>query len=828
MALLTSNLCYAQNDTPMEVLVNIAYENARYLPQQIFSPDDRNTDYLHDYLDDYIPLKLDKEMLLSLVDAQYEAIELTLPFTNGEVLTAKLINHDIRAEGFSIIDLSTKESLPAPKAAFYRGTLDRKVDALAGVSFFEENLYGIFASKYMGNIALVPDPINPGDGENYILYADKDLKQERQATCDADHLSHLEEYTQSAPRSNVYSTCGDVEIYLEATNKLYKENGSNTTTTTNFVTAFFNNSAILFRNEGIYTSIKKIGINTLEDGYTNLTSSFENLNRFGDITRNNYQQYGAELAHLVDYDADGLGGAAWKNAMCSNYFYFSSKDTHHGAYAYSSVLTSTSPFSDFPLAVFVFTHEMGHNLGSQHTQWCGWEGGAIDDCATVENGPCNAGPTPSNGGTIMSYCHTKPAGINFSAGFGEQPGNEIRSKVASKTCVEEYLPSKQVATAANQTVTANRECTDEDGWTSYYFDNATADENDDLLLLSVLKGSEDIGNLDDGSLRVQIKTSSNAGNGSTAITSPGYNMSADWHVMNRWFELLPTEEPSQPVTVRFPYTNDDLVDVMINQPEVLRHTDLIFYKVSAPGDPNPDNGHQDVSSDDIIFYTNSDQASLDTWNYVKSGSIHFAEFQVTSFSGGGGGFTQNVQSALPVEIKSFEAEKTGEMVSLRWLTSVEVDNDFFTIERSSDGINFSEIGKVLGNGSSVTENKYEFFDRKPVVGLNYYRLKQTDYNGSFAHLGIRTVDFEDDRDVSIYPNPLHTDLLSIDYKTKKSESKVEVYIRNIEGKLVFQSEEEVAKGNNTMNLSLGNMIAGIYMVQVVSGGEVHTTKLIKD
>jgi hypothetical protein len=84
--------------------------------------------------------------------------------------------------------------------------------------------------------------------------------------------------------------------------------------------------------------------------------------------------------------------------------------------------------------VEVVTHELGHNLGSWHTHSCNWPGGALDNCYTPEGG-CSSGPPPSNGGTIMSYCHLTGYGINFNNGFGPVPGARIRDKVLAATCL---------------------------------------------------------------------------------------------------------------------------------------------------------------------------------------------------------------------------------------------------------------------------------------------------------------------------------------------------------------------------------------------------------
>ncbi|WP_235297182.1 zinc-dependent metalloprotease [Portibacter marinus] len=828
MALCISRIGYAQNDTPMEVLTNIAHENSRFIPFKVFTEEEREDSHLETFLSEHVSLRLDREELKKILDESPETVFLNLPFKHDQALKIKIVNHDIRAEGFEIIDLQKKRALPIPRAEFYRGTISNENDGLAGISFFEDEVYAIFSSKRYGNIVLTKDPIQPGDGDRYILYADEDLLTTRDVACETDAFKPISDYQETITRSNVYETCDDVEVYVEATYKLYNSKGG-AASTSNFISAFFNNSAIIYRNEGIYTSLKKIAINTSEDGYSNLTTSFDNLNRFGEMTKNKYQQYGAELAHLVDHNETSLGGVAWINAMCSNYYYFSSQDYHHGAYAYSSVSTSQSNFPDYSLTVFMFTHEMGHNLGSKHTQWCGWDGGPIDDCASVEGGTCSPGPTPTNGGTIMSYCHSQQGiGINFNNGFADQPGNLIRAKVASKTCVEPYVANSTVAATPVLTITANRECTDEEGWTSYYDDKNTSDESDDQLILAVKKNGENIGNLDDGSLIVRLKTSSNAGNGSTHIDNPGYSASSDWHVMNRWFELIPTNEPNNPVSVRFPYTNSDFMDVTMNQPSVTSHNDLIFYKIDSPSDPNPDHGHTSVGNNDITFYMNGTTASLDTWRYLKNGSIHLAEFQVSSFSGGGGGFTENGQPALPVELLNYKLEHIEGHVKHSWTTGIEVNNESFTIERSRDGINFEKIGKISGAGTSYESIDYEFIDRNPHEGLNYFRLSQTDFDGIHVTLSVRALELPNSRAVEIYPNPLtNTNILYLNYFTR-SKTHIRVMIKNIEGKVFFDQYYSMSKGENTLKTRLNVLKPGMYIVQIVDGQTIYTKKLIKD
>lgn len=86
------------------------------------------------------------------------------------------------------------------------------------------------------------------------------------------------------------------------------------------------------------------------------------------------------------------------------------------------------------------THEMGHNIGSPHTHNCVWgpnKNTSIDNCTIPDDGTsCTQGPRPTNGGTIMSYCHlVNGVGINFTKGFGPEPGQLMRDAITSKSCL---------------------------------------------------------------------------------------------------------------------------------------------------------------------------------------------------------------------------------------------------------------------------------------------------------------------------------------------------------------------------------------------------------
>jgi hypothetical protein len=115
---------------------------------------------------------------------------------------------------------------------------------------------------------------------------------------------------------------------------------------------------------------------------------------------------------------------------------------------------------------------------------------------------------------------------------------------------------------------------------------------------------------------------------------------------------------------------------------------------------------------------------------------------------------------VPVEWLSFEAEynTSDQSVNCKWSTASELDNDYFTIQRSIDGERWLDLGTFDGSGTSHSVNHYRFIDKSPPRGLSYYRIQQTDYNGESKHSEIRSVSRENM--MQLFPNPAK-DILTI-------------------------------------------------------------------
>lgn len=108
---------------------------------------------------------------------------------------------------------------------------------------------------------------------------------------------------------------------------------------------------------------------------------------------------------------------------------------------------------------------------------------------------------------------------------------------------------------------------------------------------------------------------------------------------------------------------------------------------------------------------------------------------------------------LPIELVSFDVNCEDGMMVSEWVTETEINNDYFTIERSIDGLSFEQIARINGSGNSSTQKTYSWIDDHVSNEIVYYRLKQIDFNGEFKYLGIKAADCSESNSFNIYPNP---------------------------------------------------------------------------
>lgn len=187
------------------------------------------------------------------------------------------------------------------------------------------------------------------------------------------------------------------------------------------------------------------------------------------------------------------------------------------------------------------------------------------------------------------------------------------------------------------------------------------------------------------------------------------------------------------------------------------------------------------------------------------------------------GFGQEIQilSVLPVELIYFRAEPKKEQaqVELSWATASEKDNDYFTIERSKDGLRFHEIARIEGAGTHVGTLAYTHTDFTPLNGVAYYRLKQTDFDGKFSYSDLVRVNLPSSmRSFNIATTPLASGekpmiWLQGDWDTSEQ---LNFLIIDTKGAQVWQSTATAKGIELQLDSDFPNLSTGVYIVSVIS------------
>lgn len=203
----------------------------------------------------------------------------------------------------------------------------------------------------------------------------------------------------------------------------------------------------------------------------------------------------------------------------------------------------------------------------------------------------------------------------------------------------------------------------------------------------------------------------------------------------------------------------------------------------------------------------------------RSGLTGFSEF------GGGGGTAGG--AGLPIELVSFTAQAEGNAVNLNWTTATETNNNFFTIEKSVDGIWFDEVLMMEGAGNSSEIRHYAAIDTDPYKGTSYYRLEQTDYNGGTKISGLVSVYMDLPQiQFSVSPNPVINPVIYIRLETiPLLGTTAQLSIANFSGRIVL-SEKIKLNGSEALPVALpAKVVPGLYFVTVQYGNTCYRQKL---
>ena len=386
-----------------------------------------------------------------------------------------------------------------------------------------------------------------------------------------------------------------------------------------------------------------------------------------------------------------------------------------------------------------------------------------------------------------------------------------------------------VPTAGSNTKTANRECSDADGWTHYYFDNGTpTNYSDDIRLLSLKKNGNNIGAIGDGTFELVVAATAGAGtNHAVKVNSPYVLAGTSFYSMNRYWNITPTAQPASTVGVRFYYNSQDLTDVNGDYPQgPISHTQLTMYKLQG-GNPDPTSNWSGATG--VMYYSSAATPSLINWVYTDIGNNrHQAEFLVSNFSGGGAGAIQ--ESPLPVTFISFKVTALKDKVELLWTTAAEINSKDFMVQRSLDGINFETIGTMPAAGNSNNLRSYIFDDLKSISlrgRVVFFRIVEADVDGKLLYTNIKSVKISDGKNkLSLVYNPVRNEaLLKYDCSEK---GKIQIRIVDHLGRVISVFKQDVQPGINEIKIQTGNLTTGMYEVELINSKNYEHVRMIKE
>ncbi len=190
-----------------------------------------------------------------------------------------------------------------------------------------------------------------------------------------------------------------------------------------------------------------------------------------------------------------------------------------------------------------------------------------------------------------------------------------------------------------------------------------------------------------------------------------------------------------------------------------------------------------------------------------------------------------ITGLLPIGLTNFDATLiNNKQVELKWETASELNNNYFTVQKTTDGVSYEDVATVKGAGNSAQLLQYQITDMAPSEGLSYYRLKQTDYNRLSTYSDLRAIEInESEFKFIIFPNP--NDGTDINLKMNsltKSHGDILIAIFDSQGKLFFNQNKYIENEDNEVVQihPPSKLPAGVYLLTVTSNLKVHKSKFI--
>ncbi len=378
--------------------------------------------------------KLQATEIQKLLQNPAELLSLSLPVDGMAPLEFQLFKTEVTTPEFRVRTSASKATFDYQQGAYYWGIVKGNTNSLAAISITGDEIMGFVS---IGDENYVIGKLKESNEGVHVFYKEGDLKIAPNFECGTDDELH---YIGKNPVGGAEKDANNcVKMYIEIDNDLVVAKGG-VTPATNYVLGAFSQVAILYANESVNFMVNEILAWNTNDPYTGPSTS-NYLTQFRTALNGNFN---GDLAHLVG--TQGGGGIAYINVLCNKPY----------GVGYSDINLTYANVPTYSWTVMVLTHEIGHNIGSNHTHACVWNGNntPIDCCgysagygesSCGSNYNCTVPPPPV--GTIMSYCHLTSVGISFDVnnggGFGPQPRALIQNKVYNASCLTSCAPPAQ-------------------------------------------------------------------------------------------------------------------------------------------------------------------------------------------------------------------------------------------------------------------------------------------------------------------------------------------------------------------------------------------------
>ncbi len=322
---------------------------------------------------------------------------------------------------------------------------------------------------------------------------------------------------------------------------------------------------------------------------------------------------------------------------------------------------------------------------------------------------------------------------------------------------------------------------------------------------------------------------------SKMANSTGYGVSNQLDIMNNTCPYGTPQNGSWMVSLATNAGNSDAFTMMLSAPLVATTTyTMRFYDRGDPNyppgvpimigistvagavgtnvytAPTPLNGPWSLRSFTFVAPNNGQHVSVSTtgaplWTFVDN-------------------FCLGCPLVLPIELYKFSGECREDEIVLNWSTMTEKNNDYFSVERSEDAFNFIHLGNVKGAGNSNRRMDYTFTDSKQPQKQAYYRIKQTDFDGSITYSELITVDFCKTRgelSYQVFPQPVN-DVLNVSVQHYSKNTRIKIMDQ------IGRTIKEIAIENIENSIDVSDLNAGLYFIIISSEQKTISGKFVKN